>query len=303
MTIIEKILEEHGPMLSGQLGELLQTQLSLSPEAARKQISRSLGKVKRKGGFFTNKQFFIYLQNQEYTEPYYDALIDALKTSARRLYVLVHALIVNKGFIKSQEFANYAFSPVKNLKGHKRFDAIVLDLIELGLIAHDSINTVYVLNKEIFDTKAIDPQKSKAIEVARNFIANQFMDWSRKIGLTSYHSGQTNGEFAKFQWAYTSPSYAGTITTGTKTGLQPGFIIADILIQSKAGVDDVSFFIEKVATLRALKGLPRYLPFLIIESATDDALQLLKKNGVVVGFNKYCNECRSNPKEKPRAIL
>jgi len=283
VTKIEKILANNGPMLSGKLGELLQTE-QVSSDAARKQISRANGRVKRKGGFFINKQYFLYLYSQENTNEFYENLLLALKSSARRLYHVIHAITQNKGFMSEAELANYSCSPVKNLMGHKRIDTIMAHLIELNFIIHDPENKLYKLNKQVFDSEQLDIQKSKAIEVARSFIIDQFIDWARKIGLSSYNTGQANGEFAKFQWAYTSPSYAGTMPIASKGKLLPGFIIADIFIQSKASEDDISFFLDKLAIIRAIKGLPRFIPFLIIDSASDEALAILKKQGVVVGF-------------------
>lgn len=282
MTIIEALLKDNGPGLSGEVAKALEKARGISPQNSRKQLSRYVYPVKRISGFFINNQSYFYLPEHVEDGSFMRGLGEALKTSAKRLYVLIKALEYNKGYLHKDQIAAYCFSPIENLKGHRRFDTLIREALRHSLIVTDG--EYYILNSDFYPSKAIDFKYHKAISIARDFLISQFSDWARKIGLVSFDSGEVFREFSKFSWAFTGPSYVGTLPIQTVQGIKPAFVLADFVIGNKISDEHVHFFIEKLKIVKSLAGHSRILPFLIVDVIPNETLQLLKRHGVIVGF-------------------
>jgi hypothetical protein len=110
------------------------------------------------------------------------------------------------------------------------------------------------------------------------------MGWARSISLISYNTGTFYSNFGKFQWCFTSPGYVTGLRQYKDGKVKPFFLIADVLIGGEAQEKHVNFFVEKLKILNAQKNISRFMPFLIVESVTENAFKLLKENGVIVGF-------------------
>lgn len=282
MTSIETILRNKGPLLSGELAELLAKESNANKEAIRKRLSRAKFPVTRIRGFFVDNQSMFYLQEQYNKEIFFDGLLKAFKKGAKRFYAVIKAIEYHYGYIKTQHLPCYTFSPTQNLVGHKRISKILDELIGLKVIAFEGDS--YKLHPYLLETSNPSYKEYKAIETAKNFVLTQFLSWTRSIGLTSYNTGSFYSEFAKFQWSFTSPSYINSLTSSVEGKITPAFILADVLIGREAEEENVNFFIEKIKILNAQKNLSKFIPFLIVDSVSTNAFQLLKKNGIVIGF-------------------
>ena len=79
MDVIEKLLRETGPCLSTELARRLVEQHCLTPEAARKRISRQPASVRRLAYLkFSRNARFVYLQDQYGSGWFWDELVKAL---------------------------------------------------------------------------------------------------------------------------------------------------------------------------------------------------------------------------------
>jgi hypothetical protein len=278
---IEKILRDKGPLLSGELADIIGKIEGGSKDAIRKRISRTKLPVTRIKGFFVDNQSFFYLQEQYNKEIYFDALREACKKSAKRFYAVIKAIEYHQGYIKANHLPAYTFSPVQNLKGHKKIKQILENLSTLKIILFEDGS--YTLNS-LIENNLPNYKEAKGIETAKNFLLTQFSNWAKTIGLSSYNTGSFYSEFGKFQWGFTSPSYINSLTAIKNEKLIPAFLLADVLIGKEASEEDISFFIEKIKILNAQKNISKFIPFLIVDSLTPEALSTLKKNGVVIGF-------------------
>lgn len=282
MTLIEKILSENGPMLSGELAKLLSEKSGINNNAVKQQLSRSKDPIKHIGGAFLYNQSLFYLEEHVKNGRYIETLKELLKSSSKRIYTVIKALEYHKGYMKESEVSAYMFSPVKNLKGHKRSDIVLRDAARFNLIKTDP---EYVrLNEVYFSKSQISFRHFKAIEIARNFILHQFMDWARMIGMVSFETATLYSEFSKFQWAFVSPSYITSLTYYKDNTIIPAFVLGDILIGKQVKEDDIIFYIEKIKVLKAIKSATKFIPFLIVDNITSNAFSILKKQGIIVGF-------------------
>lgn len=278
MTIQEYLLL-NGPTLSSELINYFQTE-GLSSEAIRKRLSRISEPIYKIQGFFKDNQTFFYHIEHYNDDRFYDSLRDALKNSAKRYYAIIVALEYHNGYMRKDDLASYSFSPIKNLKSHKKFSSVLEDLIKLKILSEE--NEYYKLNERISNRVNNNFNYYKAIELSKEVIGNQFYNYTKSLGLISYEKGKFNSEFAKFQFFFTAPSYiAGLVNYGVK--IQPAFVVADILLGNINNETSIDFFLQKVQIIKT-QTTNNFLPFLITDILTQEAFKKLKENGIIIGL-------------------
>jgi hypothetical protein len=278
VTILDHI-KENGPLLSSELIDFLAKE-GKSNEAARKQISRLPNSIFRIKGLFKDKQFLFYHEDIYGHEEFYSGLIKAFEKAGKQYQIIIEALDFNNGFIRKEVLASYSMSPIGKITGHLTFQTAISNLINLKIIIED--DEYYRLIPPLSKNQN-SLRRSKAIEIARNFLLIQFSDWSRKIGLVSYNTSTFNSTFGKYQFNFVSASFVGSLPEWRKGNKPiPGFVIADILIGNPIKEKQVTFFIEKIKALRFQAA--RFIPILIVDSMDPKSMNALKSNGVMIGF-------------------
>ena len=283
MTFIEKIIKEKGPILSSELLEALYNkEKGISQEAARKRLSRVGNDIAKVKGLFADGQILFYDKAIFNKEEYFNGLSRAFKKAGKQYHIILQSLDFQFGQIKTNELASYSINPVSNLKGHLTFHSALQKLQNFNLVLVDED---YVSISSAVSEKKFNSKQAKGIDVAKNFLLIQFNDWARKIGFSSYNTSTFHSEFGKYQFNYVSPSYVGSLAKyNSNKKIVPGFVIADILIGNTVTENEVAFFVDKVKTLKFRRNVANFLPFLIVESMEPKALNLLKSEGVIIGF-------------------
>lgn len=279
MYDIKKKIEE-GPKLSRELIDLIIENDKVTEATARQRLKRMKAPIKKIKGLFSDNQSLFYSEKIYKKPEFYDALIEAFKLSGKKYFAIINSIIYHYGFLSKDRLAAFSFNPINSLKGHKRIDTMIKELINLGVIYEEG--SYYKLNSSIVLKENFSHFKS--LEVVENFIAEQFNDWSRGIGLTSYDSAKYYSEFGKFLWAYVSPSYVSTLVKYNKEKMVPGFVVADILIGNKNNMEAIVFFLNKIEVLKSIKTMPTFLPFLITDVLEQDIFKMLKEKGIIIGF-------------------
>lgn len=285
MTIQEYLLS-NGPTLSSDLINYFQKE-GLSSEAIRKRLSRISEPIYKIQGFFKDNQTFFYHIDHYNDDRFFESLRSALKSSAKKYYAIVVAMEYHNGYIRKEDLASYSFSPVNNLKSHKKFSSVINDLIQLKIIQEE--NEYYRLLGSISSRETNNFNYYKAVELSKEVICNQFYNYTRSIGLISYEKGKFNSEFAKFQFCFTAPSYiTGLVKFSTK--IQPAFVVADVLLGNKNDESSIDFFLQKVKIIKT-QTTNNFLPFLITDVLTQEAFKKLKESGIIIGLvNKLFGE-------------
>ncbi len=209
---------------------------------------------------------------------YFQKLYFAFKSSAKIYYQIILAIQNNDGFISETVLASYVAAPIENVVRHKRYDLIVSKLIELRFI-YKYIDGFYALSYPHVETEL---KNSKAIELAKKTIVEDFLDWSKKINLIAYNSSKgffQKANFAKFQWAFSSPSYINDIANTKKH--KPGFFVGDIIIGKKVEVEDVQFFIDKIEIIKSFDNIQNFVPVFLSENFSNEVYILLKTKGIL----------------------
>ncbi len=279
------LLNKYGPMLSGELARHFQNNYKVSNEAARQALSRA-GKPVNKIctiSFDKNQKFF-YLEGQFMSEQYIDRLIKAIKAHSQTNFAYITAFIAQNGYISKDMLPALVSSPIKNVRGHKLHQRVIDDLLKCRII-QEFDETRWMLAPWVVSHYATNLARSTGLEVAKKQLVHDFANWAAKLNLVGFSSWKTlndTAEFANFQWAFSAPSYVQPLYDTKRK--KPGFIVADVFYGKTATVDDIRFFLDKISIIRTFRNLPTFLPVLLVEQATSEALSLLKDNKITIAF-------------------
>lgn len=272
-------------MLSGDLQNHIVESENVTPEAARKRIERLKSPIHKLKGLFADGQSMIYHATSYKSDEYFAALGEAFKNAGKRYYSVLKSLQYHEGYLSKNEISNYSFSPVKHTRGHVSFDSILENLLKHGLVKTYN-DDYYEINERVFDLTLPDFRKYKALEFSKNLLLNQFNKWARNLGLISFTKGALNSVIANFQFSYGGPTYINGLVQFKNGVPTPGFLVCDVLIGSEASIADVDFFIQKIQSIRSKNPNLRLFPVLIVDSVEVNALNQLKKVGVMVASVK-----------------
>jgi len=282
---VEKLLNEYGPMLSGELARYYETAYNVSNEAARQSLSRASKPVCKisKLSFDKNQKFF-YLEKQFMSAIYIDALLRAIEEHSKINSIYISAFLSQDGYMSKEILPAFVSAPIGKIKKHKMHKHIISDLTQSKIISEFD-ETRWMLSYEFNSLGLSNIARSTGLEVSKKQIINDFSSWAGKMNLSAYNSVHILNEkanFANFQWAFTAPSYVHPLFDSKKN--RPGFIVADVFYGKKATKQDIQFFIDKVKITRSFKNLPTFLPILIIDQIEKDALMYLKDNKIFVAM-------------------
>jgi Holliday junction resolvase-like predicted endonuclease len=278
MTTIEKILDSKGPMMSSKIVEILESKEKISKNTASQKVSRDNSIIKIKG-FYTSGQSFCYLEKHISDISFFDILLKSMEENGKKYWYCINAIRMNGGIISQKYLECYTNYPIIPLKSHLPFKIVMQNFVSSGILIFD--NEHYLIAPK-FNQSYNNYTQYKTIETIKDDILNNFHSYVKNIGLISYNTGNKFSEFGKFKWCFSGVCPIN----GLKTNNKFGFLIADILFGHSIYEKDVTFFIEKIKTIQSFQNASKILPFLIVDDIDPKALELLKKNGIVIGFIK-----------------
>lgn len=281
MTNIAKYIENQGGILSGELGEYIAITHNIKETAARKRVERLTSPIHKLKGLFADNQSFIYHSDNYNSPAYFIKLEEAFKTVAKRCFAIIVAINYHHGLILKSDLPNYSFSPTRNLKGHIKYSTLIEKLLKAKVI-FDYDDTHFCLNELLSDNSEPNFRYFKAIQFTKDLVVNQFLNWSRKIGLTSFNAGVLNKEVGGFQFSFAAPSYINGLVQYKENKPNPGFVVVDILIGNSTTIKQVDFFLQKINAIRASNPAIKLFPALILDGVEPMALNKLKKTGVLI---------------------
>ncbi|WP_271781998.1 hypothetical protein [Aquimarina algiphila] len=285
MTKLERYIKKKGGVLSGDLARYIVRNQGVSNDAARKRIQRLTSPIHKLTGLFSDKKAFIYHADNYQNSEYFDDLVGAFKSDGKRCYSIINAIKYHHGLIPVDELPNYSISPVRLISGHMKFSSLIEKLKQHNLI-RETREGKYGLNLFVAEQAAPNFRHIKGIEISKKLILQHFETWSKNLGLVSFKKGKNNHIVGGFQFAFTAPTYIDGLIGYTSKQKKPGFLVADILIGNVTDEDSISFFIRKLAAIKASNPTLRLFPVLLVDGISVKALNQLKSNGVLVASIK-----------------
>lgn len=288
-NLVEEFLRNHGPCLSNEITAYLVQTLKISPDAARKRVSRLAGNVKRLGYVtFPRKVRFMYLEQQFGSPIYWDNLVKALSKNNTAYGNAIAALRQRGGVVPKYLFPIICGAPVQQKK-HLSPETIFNRLEKAGLLMQVTLpslgDCIAVVQTDGYYDQFASVVRARLI--TERFLLTAVCDWLRKLGIVSYGKVALRDDgvlprVGTFAWDLTAPSYLGPMVKSTKTGKDnPGFVVCDVYLDEPITIDGVKPFINKCRTLRSLRNIGPCLQIFVAKNFQEDAFQLLKQNGVI----------------------
>ncbi len=279
-----KVLEKYGPMLSGELARRIEEDYGVSNTTARQILSRAKKPVNKIATLsFTKNQKFFYLESQYMKQKYAESLMKAIEKDSMINWIYIRAFQNQYGYVSKGILPALVAAPVKNVKGHKKHERIIQDLLKCNII--EEADEEHWKLCDWVPAAEMNAMRSTGIEVVKKQIVHDFAGWARNINMVGYDSAKTlfeEAEFANFQWAFSAPSYVQPLYNMQLE--KNGFVVADVFYGKTADVEDIRFFLDKISIIRRFKKLPVFLPILLVESVTPEALAELKKHKVLIAL-------------------
>lgn len=287
---VVQILDEAGPSLSSNIADILQTELKISPVAARKRIERAkkTGVVRALEGLkFKHNEQFLFVQRQTGSKAFHSALLRAL-TETRSAYRLpLLGLSARGGSVPEYLFSTFSGLPIFGQKNITANDALTkLKSLDIILSRTGEVGSCVSLSQSINPAKLSDKRLIGRM-FAENICLHALRDWLKLQGFAANSStvrgknSQVSPQFGYYQWDLVAPSYLSVMRTYASGSVDPGFIVADIILGRQLSVDDVQYFFQKCSSVKFNKNHRPFVPMLVADWFERDAFLAGRQQGAV----------------------
>jgi hypothetical protein len=292
MVSISNFLEQHGPTRAAKLAEWLVSEQGISPEAARKRVSRLKSPLYRfPVPLLPKGESFVYHVDQRKEERFWPELLKAMRDTRSIFGVAIDGLIARGGLVPDSEFSVLAGTSQTGIRGQLMAKTIADRLKSAGVIkAYAGPENKTYLCIEQMALCMPDWNGMHGRQVAEGIVLEAMRDWVRKLGLASYNSIAIREEperraVAGFIFDLAGPSYLLPMRSG---GPQPGFIVADVFAGAVLDEMHVQYFLRKVSMVHSLlrRRGSGALAFLVADGFTGGALHAGHAAGVSLATPK-----------------
>jgi len=286
-TSIINILRKGGPTLSSVIVKKL-VEDGFTPQAARKRVSREVGKVVRilQGIKFPNRESFLFLEDQFGKEEFRDNLVSALKISGSSYGRALSGLAARSGAVTACHFPIASGLPVENAKGQILNSLAEDRLSRLGLIHRTATTEGDVIG--LHNQPLLSKRRRAAIAV-EDVVLGVMKTWMANLGWSSskalaIRSQNETAKFGQFRFDLVGPCYLSSVLNYKQGKLLNGFVVGDILLDKNVALEDLVPFFGKCDTLLHQKRSTRFQPVFIADFFEADALQELRKRGCLLAM-------------------
>lgn len=286
---IAALLSANGPMTSGAIATALAANLGITAAAARKRVERRAQPVRAVDLVLPRGAQFLYLESQYGSPKFWDRLADALMEGNGAYARAIRALTARGGIVPVGHFSAAAGTSggqrqISGTEVVKRLvDAELLQLVEMPGLGQC---VAFARGEHYLDERF---PAVRARLITEKVLLQSVQEWAAKLGFGSFHSFKMRTPEAgnepivgTFSWDLTAPSFLGPIANWADPKKpKPGFLVVDVLLTEVVGVDDVSPFLYKCATLRQFRGMGRCIQFFVANRYSPEALNLIRRAGIV----------------------
>lgn len=286
MNKIVQILNERGPSLSSDIAALLREE-GKSPVAARQIVSRLPKDVRVLHGLpFPKRARFLYLEQQFASDRYWNALTTAINVSNPAYSAAIAGVRSRGDCVPLKDFDIVAGSPVKQkrqLSGTTILDRLCsVDL--LSRVSIDGIGECVLLGNGVADSALMSRLRARLL--TENVLLDAIRSWAVKMNFASPKTTRIRDEspapqFATCRFDLCGPCYLRPMTRFSGEKLTPGFFVADVVVGSELNKSAVAGFLRKCTLLGHLRKTPPFLPMLIADGFTAEALRECRSAGVI----------------------
>jgi hypothetical protein len=280
------LLGAFGPALTSRLAERMRG-VGVSPEAARQRLSRLPESVRVLHGLpFPKRARFIYLRSQFNTSPYWTALIRDI-TQANPAYAAALAGVKARGGILPRAHFDVASGSPALQKKQVASATVLARLISVGLLSRVNVEGAGECVALGEDAAGITSERASmhARLMTEDVLIGATCSWLGRMNWASPTAttvrGETMPKFATFHFDICGPCYLRPMRRFRGEKVDPGFVVADVVLGRILEEDEVKPFIRKCETLSYLRDIRPFLPMLIADGFSPEALRACRAQGIV----------------------
>jgi hypothetical protein len=284
---VTSLLRAFGPALTSRLAEHMRAD-GVSPAAARQRLSRLPEDVRVLFGLpFPKRARFIYLEDQWGSSSYWNALIRDIETANPAYAAALAGVRARGGILPGAHFDVASGSPA--LQKRQLASAKVLErLISVGLLSRVNVEGVgecIAISDDGADIAA-ERASMRARLMTEDVLIGALRSWLGRMNWASPNvttvRGETMPKFATFHFDICGPCYLRPIRRFRDNKVDPGFVVADVVLGRILEENEVKPFIRKCETLTYLRDARPFLPMLIADGFSPEALRACRSQGIVV---------------------
>lgn len=288
--MIVEILKKDGPCLSSKLAAKLTEAYGITPEAARKRVSRlSVPGVKKlKHLPFPKRASFIYLQQQYASNKYWNYLYDAIWES-KGAYAKALGVVIEHQVMTVNGFKVSCGAPVAQKK-HISADIVLERMVAAGVLVKLDIQGIgdCVLLKQTSESLHDDLiARNKSRLAAESVLIDSVREWLRRLAFASFDSVKVRSDGEKlpmvgtFCWDITAPSYMAGLVSWKGGDIVPGFVVCDVFLGERVSLMSAEAFLYKVSATKSLRNVSNVMFMFVANSYESEAFSALRSAGVV----------------------
>lgn len=290
-ALIEEYLSANGPALSSTVARYLR-QRGLSGSNSRKAVQRAgpdvfkLTKIR-----FKHNDQFLYRPEQYRSDRFYQNLLAAFDEKESAYGLAVNSLIARDGLVPKPYFDIISGSPVL-MKKQISSGRVLETLTEIGMIEtvnHADLGHCVSLTTAANVSALLKPNSFRSRLVAEDMLLVAVKQWIRNLGLGSYNKVHVRNlhnqpQFGQFKWDVSAPSYIHPLMRYNRASskVNPGFIVADVLLGQDIAPKHLSYFLRKNALMRSQRTTSPFMSFFIGERFMKEAFDAGRKAGLVL---------------------
>ena len=284
---VTSILARHGPALTSDVAARLR-EAGRSAVAARQSVSRLPGNVRvLRGLSFPKRARFIYLDDQFGTNRYWDVLISAGEKASPAYAAGLAGLRSRGGVVPSRHFDIAAGAPVKQ-KGQISGQVVLERLAAVGLVTRTEVQGIGECAMLAAEGALGTPMLAglRARLLTEGVLLDAIRTWAGRMNMASARKVRIRDEepapqFSTCRFDLCGPSYLHPLVRWQAAKPSPGFLVADVVLGQALEEADVQPLLRKCRTLSQLRKVRPFLPMLIADGFSSEALRACRAQGVI----------------------
>lgn len=285
MSELDTILNEIGPARSSRIAEVLQHRFGLTPDAARKRLSRRNPEIMRFPiPLLPKREAFLYRRDQRKSEMFWAHFLNDLRETHSVYGAALDGLIARGGVVAVSEFPVISGAPLA-LKKQVSASRVLKTLQDAGAVEEmNDVEHGQICVIKPHELYVSTRSRMRSLQIAESVLLDGVREWARKLGLGSYNKVVIRGDdrprmIGQFMFDLTAPSYLLPLRVGQNNG----FLGIDVFAEGNLDEHAIQYFIRKMELLRASNTKSgATLGMLVAQGFTSTALTTGRGAGIVL---------------------
>ena len=269
---------------------MLVERYALTLDAAKKRISRGRPPIRKlRIPLLPKNESFVYHDQDRDSARFRIALVRDLKESNSICGIALSGLEARDGLVQRHGFDVISGAPVAQRK-QVSSSVLLSRLVSANIVEPLVVGELgeCVRFRDGFGS-VLNERSFRARVVAESVLLDGLREWARRLGMASYNlisirDLQCSPRFGPFHWDLCGPSYLlPLLTKGPKDiSSKPGFFVADVFCGRSLEKSNIEYVRRKTAVLNTTRGIVSFLPMLVADGYTSEALRFGHGAGIIM---------------------